>query len=178
MSDQATEHAAEDNSDTTGGHDSGGNGGLGDLPVWNLDDLYPGVASPRLQQDLDESDARAKDLRDRFEGKLAGIEGADLAAAIADYETLEEVLSKVMSYAQLVYSGNMADPEIGKFYQSCQERVTGISTALVFFVLELNQTAAKGFGKTADEIIGKCIYDLMPPHIAEARKARADAVSI
>ena len=44
-----------------------------------------------------------------------------------------------MSYAQLVYAGNMADPEIGKFYQSCQERVTGISSALVFFVLELNQ---------------------------------------
>ena len=139
MSDQATEQTAENNPDTKDGNNRGGDGGLGDLPVWNLDDLYPGVASPRLQQDLDDSDARAKSLRVRFEGKLAGLDGAGLAAAIVDYEALEEVLSKIMSYAQLVYSGNMADPEVGKFYQSCQERVTGISTALVFFVLELNQ---------------------------------------
>jgi len=139
MSDQATDQTAKDNMDTTDGNNSGGEGQLGGLPVWNLDDLYPGVASPQLQQDMDDCGARAKNLRARFEGKLAGLEGVDLASAIADYEALDEVLSKIMSYAQLVYSGNMADPEIGKFYQSCQERVTGISTALVFFVLELNQ---------------------------------------
>ena len=33
----------------------------------------------------------------------------------------------------------MTDPEIGRFYQTMQERVTRISTHLLFFTLELNQ---------------------------------------
>src|SRR3546814_227437 len=47
-------------------------------------------------------------------------------------------LGRIMSFAQLVYSGDMSDPRIGRFYQSMQERCTAISTDLVFFALELN----------------------------------------
>ena len=43
-----------------------------------------------------------------------------------------------MSYAQLVYSGNMSDPAVTQFYQAMQERTTAISTAMLFFTLELN----------------------------------------
>ena len=35
-----------------------------------------------------------------------------------------------MSYAQLVYAGDMSNPEIGKFYQGMQETVTAISSDL------------------------------------------------
>ena len=75
MSDQATEHAAQDNPDSADGNDSTKSGKLGDLPVWNLNDLYPGTTSPLLQQDLDDCEARAKNLKDRFEGKLAALSG-------------------------------------------------------------------------------------------------------
>ena len=44
-----------------------------------------------------------------------------------------------MSYASLVHAGNVADPEIGRFYQTMQERVNAISTELLFFTLELNR---------------------------------------
>ena len=44
-----------------------------------------------------------------------------------------------MSYAQLVHAGDVADPEISRFYQTMQERVTDISANLVFFTLEINK---------------------------------------
>jgi len=43
-------------------------------------------------------------------------------------EALQDVLGRIMSYAQLVHAGNMMDPEIGRFYQTTQERVTDISS--------------------------------------------------
>ncbi len=72
-------------------------------------------------------------------GKLAGLSGAALAAAIAEYERIDEVLGRVMSYAQLQFSGDGTDATIGQFMQSCSERVTAISSHLIFFTLELNR---------------------------------------
>ena len=44
-----------------------------------------------------------------------------------------------MSYAQLLFSGNSTNAEIGRFYQTVSERVTAISSHLLFFALELNR---------------------------------------
>src|SRR5215469_16713009 len=112
---------------------------LGTLPEWDLRDLYPGPDSPALQADLKRAAGDAKAFRLRFQGKLAEIDGAALGQAVASYESMQEVLGRIMSYAQLLHSGNMTDPEIGRFYQTMQERVTDISTELLFFTLELNR---------------------------------------
>jgi oligoendopeptidase F len=111
---------------------------LGELPEWDLRDLYPGTGSTELQQDLDRARQQARQLRADYEGRLAQLDGETLATAIARYEAIEEVLGRIMSYAQLTYSGDMSNPEIGKFYQGMQEAVTAIATDLVFFTLELN----------------------------------------
>ena len=65
--------------------------------------------------------------------------GGALAAAIADYERIEEVLGRLMSYAQLLFAGDSTNAEIGRFYQTVSERVTAISSHLLFFTLELNR---------------------------------------
>ncbi len=44
-----------------------------------------------------------------------------------------------MSYAQLLFSGDSSDARIARFYQSMSEKVTEISTELLFFTLELNR---------------------------------------
>ena len=113
--------------------------GLGALPEWDLSDLYPGRDSAELKRDIAAAAAAAKDFRARFEGKLAGLPGAELGAAIAAFEATQESLGRVMSYASLVHAGNMADPEIGRFYQTMHERVNDISTDLLFFTLEINR---------------------------------------
>ena len=52
---------------------------------------------------------------------------------------MEEVLGRVMSFAQLKFSGDSMDGTIGQFMQSCSERVTAISAHTIFFSLELNR---------------------------------------
>jgi len=113
--------------------------GLGDLPSWDLNDLYPGPDSQELKDDLDRCAAEATAFRGRYEGKLSKLDGAALGAAIAAYEAVQETLGRAGSYAQLVYAGDMSDPEIGRFYQGIQERSTEISVQILFFTLELNR---------------------------------------
>jgi oligoendopeptidase F len=111
----------------------------GDLPRWDLRDLFPGPDSPELAAALDQAQSAAQAFAAAHAGKLAGASGAAMAAAIAEYERIEETLGRVMSYAQLLFSGDSTDPALGKFYQSMNERVTAISSHLIFFSLELNR---------------------------------------
>ncbi|GIK98758.1 MAG: oligoendopeptidase F [Alphaproteobacteria bacterium] len=109
------------------------------LPEWDLSDLYPGMQSAELAADLARAGDAAKDFAARHQGKVAELDPAGFGAAIAAYEQIEELLGKMSSYAQLVHSGNMADPEIGRFYQTIQEKVTDISAEILFFSLEINR---------------------------------------
>jgi oligoendopeptidase F len=112
---------------------------LGKLPEWDLSDLYPGRDSAALAEDLSRAESDARAFQERYEGKLAGLSGAALGNAVAEYERLQETLGRVMSYAYLVYACDMNDPEIGRFFQTMQERTNAISTTVLFFTLELNK---------------------------------------
>ena len=111
---------------------------LENLPRWDLADLYPGPDSPELAADLDRAGTDAAAFNARWAGKLPSLDGADLGRAIAAYEAIEETVNRAISYAQLHHAGDLSDPEIGRFYQSIQERVTAISAHLLFFTLEIN----------------------------------------
>ena len=112
---------------------------LGTLPEWDLSDLYPDPRSDRLEADLARTEQEAKAFRQAYENGLADCADDRLAEAIRAYEGLQELLGRIMSYAQLVYAGDVSDPEIGRFYQTMQERTTTISTELLFFSLALNR---------------------------------------
>jgi oligoendopeptidase F len=110
-----------------------------ELPTWDLGDLYPAPDSPAVEADLVKADQAAQAFAGRLQGELAGLSGAALASAISDYERIEEVLGRLMSYAQLLFSGDSTNAVVGRFYQTISERVTAISSHLLFFALELNR---------------------------------------
>jgi oligoendopeptidase F len=109
------------------------------LPRWDLSDLYPSPVSPAVEADFSRADKQAKDFAAAYAGKPAGLSGAALAEAIAQYERIEETLGRLMSYAQLLFAADSSDAAIGRFYQSVNERVTAISSHTLFFTLELNR---------------------------------------
>lgn len=109
------------------------------LPSWDLTDLYPAPDSSELAADADRADAAARAFEAEHAGHVAALSGAGLAAALAEYERIEEILGRLMSYAQLQFSTDSLDPTIAKFYQSTSERVTTISSHLLFLSLELNR---------------------------------------
>ena len=110
-----------------------------DLPEWDLSDLYPGRDSEPLARDLAQLADDAEAFRERYQGRLADLSGAALGAAIETYEQLQEQSGRIISYASLVHAGDLADPEIGRFFQTMQERINTVSTTLLFFTLELNR---------------------------------------
>jgi len=117
---------------------------LGDLPEWNLKDLYPGLDSAEVKWDLENSETRVVEFEAEFKSKLAALAtrpdaGQALAAAVKRYEALDETMSRLMSYASLIYAGDTTDPVRAKFYGDMQERITTASLHLLFFMLELNR---------------------------------------
>ncbi|HKR20214.1 MAG TPA: oligoendopeptidase F, partial [Stellaceae bacterium] len=116
---------------------------LGRLPEWDLNDLYPGPDSAELKRDLAEADSSAQRFQAAHAGKLAAISGAELGAAVREFERIQELLGRVLSYASLRYADDQSDPENGRFFQNMQEKATDISTRLLFFTLELNRVDDK-----------------------------------
>ena len=114
-------------------------GDLGALPAWDLGDLYPGPDSPELETDLAGIEDDVRTFHRRHAGKVAALGGAALGEAVAAFEAIEQTIGRILSYAQLVHAGDMADAETGRFYQTTVERVNRISSELVFFTLELNR---------------------------------------
>ena len=109
------------------------------LPTWNLADLYAGPEAPEVERDLKDAGTKAAAFRKRYEGKLAGLDGAGFLEAILAYEVISEILGRVGSYAQLLYSGDMSNVEYGRFQQNISERSTEISLETLFFTLEINK---------------------------------------
>jgi oligoendopeptidase F len=109
------------------------------LPTWDLGDLYAAPDSPDVEADLERAATVATALADEFKGRLGELDGDALGEVIARYEQLEEWLGRAMSYAQLLHAANTEDPEIGRFFQTVQERVNEIGTHVLFVTLELNR---------------------------------------
>jgi oligoendopeptidase F len=114
---------------------------LGSMPVWDLGDLYPSPTSQAVKDDLAKAASEARGIKDRYQGKLVALasDGAALAQAIAAYEGLSDTIGKLGSYAGLLYAADTSDLEKAKFYGDIQEKITAITTDLIFFELELNK---------------------------------------
>lgn len=124
----AAQRAADTQTQTPGG-----------LPAWDLSDLYPAPDGPEVENDIARADAEARSFNAAYAGRLAGMSGGELALALEQYERIEESLGRLVSYAQLLFSADSTDAARGQFYQSVTERVTAISSQLLFFTLELNR---------------------------------------
>src|SRR3954465_14817128 len=91
---------------------------LGDLPTWNLADLYSSPTGTDLDVDIKRADTEAAAFAKDYDGKIASLDGKALGGAIARYEALSDLMGRVGSYASLYYAQNMADPERGRFSQN------------------------------------------------------------
>ena len=146
--------------------------------IWAI--FTPAPTDPRIEADLAQAGDEAKKFEQDHRGRLAGLSGAELAQAVQNYERIEERLGRVMSYAQLLFSADSTDPAHGKFYQTMSERVTTISTHLLFFTLELNRIGEAELAeklrighRPAESLLGS--RNPAPPAPTPHRSARRDA---
>ena len=116
-----------------------GDKAFGDLPEWDFSALYAGEDDPKLSSDLDAVAAAATKFAETYEGKLVGADGATLGQALMEYEHLDLLSNRIMTYAALRYYQNTTDQDRAKFFSDMQSQLTDISSALVFFTLEMNR---------------------------------------
>ncbi|ODT78224.1 MAG: oligoendopeptidase F [Pelagibacterium sp. SCN 64-44] len=117
-----------------------GHNQFGNLPVWDLDDLYPGKDSPEFKAALDEAKALAAKFEADYKGKLVAMTKAgELIRAIRDSEILGDLSGRIGSFAFLQYAQRSTDPDRAKFMGDTNEALTALSTKVLFFELELNR---------------------------------------
>jgi len=109
------------------------------LPRWDLGDLYAGPDSPELARDIEAAAKGAAAFAERHRGKIAALSPSAFAAALDEYERLQDVLGRLLSYAQLRHADDLDSPDNARFVQNVSERVNAITTDLLFFTLEINR---------------------------------------
>jgi oligoendopeptidase F len=114
-------------------------GGFGDLPEWDLSDLYPAPDAPEFARDMTGLMQATADFAAAYEGKLAGLDAGALLTCVKAYEAIDVTAGRIMSYAGLRYYQNTMDSDRAKFMADAQDKVTEATTLLVFFSLEFNR---------------------------------------
>ena len=118
---------------TSGGKD------LGNLPEWDLSDLYPSTDGPEISRDMAWLEEECAKFAKDYEGKLAGLDAAGLLKAVQRYEQIDVIAGRIMSFAGLRYYQCTTDSERAKFMADCQDQITNYTTPLVFYGLEFNR---------------------------------------
>ena len=121
-------------------------GALGDLPEWDLSDLYAASDAPEVARDLKWLEAECAAFAADYEGKLASLDAPAMLACIHRHERIEQVAGRIMSFAGLRYYQNTVDGARAKFYSDCQDQITTFTTPLVFFSLEFNRIEDAAYG--------------------------------
>ncbi len=117
-----------------------GHNQFGNLPVWDLSDLYPGRDSAEFKADLERAKADAARFEADYKGQLLELTKAGrLIEAINRTEALGDLTGKIGSFSFLQYAQNAMDPDRAKFMGDVNETLTNVSTRVLFFELELNR---------------------------------------
>ncbi|NJM35276.1 MAG: M3 family oligoendopeptidase, partial [Rhodomicrobium sp.] len=145
---------------------------LGEIPGWNLADLYPSTGSAELKRDLQKAAELADRFAGRYQGKLAAIAASDgaagLFACLKDFEAIQDVIGRIGSFAYLNYVIKVDDPARAKFFGDIQEKLTNIGAKLLFFSLEINRID----DALIERLMGEAPLDHFRPWLTEVRKEK------
>ncbi|MBI5758552.1 MAG: M3 family oligoendopeptidase [Planctomycetales bacterium] len=105
--------------------------------AWNLSDLYSAVDDPRIDADLSDVERRCREFAERFRGLFAPerLTAGELLAALGEYESLAEVMSKLGSYSGLITAADTVDPAKRKLEDRVRQSLVERENELTFFEL-------------------------------------------
>ncbi|MBL6849058.1 MAG: M3 family oligoendopeptidase [Planktomarina temperata] len=126
---------------------SQGGGAFGDLPEWDLSDLYASEDAAELQADLTWLKQSCIDFSNDYEGKLAQLNADEMLKAVERYEAIDIIAGRIMSFAGLRYYQLTTDPERAKFMSDMQDKLTEHTTKLIFYGLEFNRLDEEALSK-------------------------------
>ena len=117
---------------------SKGSSELGQLPDWNLNDLYTSTDAKELVNDLNWLEKECDEFAKNYEGKLKFLSADEMLKCVVRNEKISSISGRIISYAGLLYYQKTTDADRAKFLSDMQEKITIFTTKLVFFSLEIN----------------------------------------
>jgi len=117
---------------------SKGSSELGQLPDWNLNDLYTSTDAKELVSDLNWLEKECDEFAKKYEGKLKFLSANEMLKCVVRNEKISSISGRIISYAGLLYYQKTTDADRAKFLSDMQEKITIFTTKLVFFSLEMN----------------------------------------
>src|SRR3954452_7182895 len=141
--------------------------------AWDLDPLVDGEGEAGADRQLSEAQERSAAFAQRFQGNVAEIDGPGLADAVAELQTISELVGKAGTYAMLRFATDTAEPANGALLQRVQEQATVVETRLVFFELEW----AEVDDAKVDELLQADGLDTARHHLRTIRRYRPHLLS-
>jgi oligoendopeptidase F len=136
--------------------------------AWDLSDLYESPDDPKLEEEVADAERSADAYRERYHGKVAGLDAAGLAEAVVERERIESEIDRALTFAHLRFATNMADPTRGQLVARLQERAAALETKLLFFALEWAELE----DDPADALLADTALDHWRHHLTALRKYR------
>ncbi len=140
--------------------------------AWDLSHLLDGHGEEALNGYLDRADQMADRLAAR-RGQVDDFDPDQLRAFMEEMAELEDVVGRAQAYASLRFATATADPARGALLQKVQERITAVSTKLVFFEVEWAGLS----DERVDELLGADGIDFCRHHLRSARRYRQHVLS-
>ena len=114
------------------------------LPNWNLKDFYLSIDDRQIEKDLELFKNFTLNFSNKYKDKLLSF-ALDFEEIVKEYEDGNELGDKLGNYAFLIYATNMNDQKTVQFYQGINEKLTEISSNLIFFTNEINSSSDNDF---------------------------------
>ena len=139
---------------------------------WDLEPLLDGRS---VEQLLDEAVVISSELVATGRGRIASMTAKELAAFHRRYAELIDRMERAGNFAHLKFAENTADPANGARLAMIEERVTALTTPLIFIELE--------WADASDEHVDRVLSDPTPEldfvrhHLRSARRYRAHLLS-
>ncbi|MBO2453371.1 M3 family oligoendopeptidase [Actinomadura barringtoniae] len=149
---------------------------------WNLDDLLtdgghtadsPADPPAAIDALLDEASRRAEAFAASHTGTVADLDGPGLVAAMRELGEIRDRATRAVTFANLSFSVDTADPARGALKQRVEERRTAIDTTLVFFQLEWGALD----DKKAEDLLGAEGLDFARHYLRTLRRRRPHMLS-
>ncbi|CAK8162849.1 oligoendopeptidase F [Candidatus Xenohaliotis californiensis] len=110
--------------------------------VWDLKNFYQNITDPAIDSDIKLLCKLVANFT-QYKKKVIEMDAGSLLVSVQEYEKIEDLSSKIVSYAFLVRSISIDNKVIANFYQNIVESITAEISKLAFYPIEINEIDCK-----------------------------------
>ncbi len=141
--------------------------------TWDLEPLVDARGADGVEALLAEARDRGEAFAEHYRGRVAELDGGELAEAMRELGEISDLAGRAGSYAGLAFSLDTADPERGALLQRGRELGAEIETLLLFFDLEWNELP----DERADELLANEELSFCRHYLGTLRRYRPHQLS-